>query len=293
MGPQIGADGGRSLAQLHRAHVCSIPFENLDPYRGVPVSLDEDALMRKIVTGRRGGYCFEQNLTLRAALEALGARVDLLLGRVRAGAPPGVTRPRSHLVLRVHAEGGVWHADAGFGGGTLLEPIPFGPGGVHEQSGWRYRVVQDGDELVLQTADVLQATDRLQTADGLQSVDGTTWIDLYGFVPEPAPFVDLETSNWFTSTHPRSPFVTRLSVSAHRCDGTRISLSDGDELALTEETPAGRKVTRVAWDTVPRVLEEHFGLTGFALDGAGRLVGAGDAEEVSPGCAGSMPGRPA
>ncbi len=259
------ADGAPSLAQLHRAHVCSIPFENLDPYRGLPVSLDEDALVRKMVIERRGGYCFEQNLTLRAALEALGARVDLLLGRVRVGAPPGVTRPRSHLVLRVHAEGGVWHADVGFGGGTLLEPIPFGPGDVHEQSGWRYRVVQDGDELVL------------QTADGLQTADRATWIDLYGFVPEPAPFVDLETSNWFTSTHPRSPFVTRLTVSAHRGDGTRISLGDRDELALTEETPGGRTVTPVAWDEVPWLLEERFGLAGFALNGAGRLVrAAGD-----------------
>jgi N-hydroxyarylamine O-acetyltransferase len=115
----------------------------------VPVSLDPDALHRKLIDERRGGYCFEHNLLLKSALESLGAEVDLMLARVRVGAPPGTIRPRTHLVLRVRAEGRVWHADVGFGSGTLLEPIPFGPGEVHEQSGWKFRVVPEGEELVL------------------------------------------------------------------------------------------------------------------------------------------------
>jgi N-hydroxyarylamine O-acetyltransferase len=243
------------LVELHRAHVSAIPFENLDPHRGVPVSLEDDALVRKLVTERRGGYCFEQNLLLKAAIEAIGGKVDLLLARVRVGAAPGAVRPRSHLVLRVSAEGAVWHADVGFGRGTLLEPIPFGPGEIHVQSGWRFRVVQDGQELVLQTA------------------DGHGWKDLYGFVPEPVPRVDLETSNWFTSTHPRSPFVTGLIVSKQRRDGSRLTLSDWDELALTEETPSSRTVTPVARDAVPELLDTRFGLSGFALGDDGRIVG--------------------
>jgi N-hydroxyarylamine O-acetyltransferase len=256
---RIGASGRPNIAEIHRAHVSSVPFENLDPHRGVPVSLEGDALQQKLVTERRGGYCFEQNLLLRAALEAIGAEVDLLLARVRVGAPPGTTRPRSHLLLRVRAEGGDWHADVGFGAGTLLDPIPFGPGDVHEQSGWRYRVIEDGEELVLQTA------------------DGAEWKDLYGFLPQPVPLVDVETSNWFTSTHPRSPFVTGLIVSAQRPDGTRVSLSDWDELALVQQTPAGSTVKPVEREAVPRLLETEFGLSGFALDGNGRVILAADA----------------
>lgn len=251
---RVGAPRRAGLAELHRAHVTSIPFENLDPQRGVPVSLAPENLERKLVAGRRGGYCFEQNLLLRAALEALGADVDLMLARVRFGAPPGATRPRSHLVLRVRAERADWHADVGFGVGTPLEPLPFGPGEVHEQSGWRFRVVEDGPELVLQTA------------------DGPDWQDLYGFIPQPVPFVDLETSNWFTSTHPRSPFVTGLVVSTQQQDGTRTSLSDWDQLALTEATPAGSSVTPVPRDAVPQLLETRFGLAGFTLDAGGRVV---------------------
>ena len=52
---RIGLRGRPTIAELHRAHVSSIPFENLDPHRGVPVSLEPDALWRKLVIDRRGG----------------------------------------------------------------------------------------------------------------------------------------------------------------------------------------------------------------------------------------------
>ena len=144
----------------------------------------------------------------------------------------------------MRADGRDWHADVGFGRGTLLEPIPFGTGGPYEQSGWRYRVIQDGPELVLQTG---------QDAE---------WVDLYGFVPEPVPFIDVETSNWFTCTHPRSPFVTGLIVAAQRPDGTRLTLSDWEGLSLTEETPAGASVRPVEAGEVEELIAGRFGLDG-------------------------------
>jgi len=242
---RIGLSRRPALAELHRAHVTSIPFENLDPRRGIPVSLAPEDLERKLVEQRRGGYCFEQNLLLKAGFEALGARVEPMLARVRVGSSPGNPRPRTHLVLRVHADGAAWHADAGFGHGTLLEPIPFGPGGPYDQSGWEFRVVEEDRGLILQTA---------QNGD---------WIDLYEFVPEPVPFVDIETSNWFTCTHPRSPFVTGLVVSAQRPDGARISLSDWQGLSLREETPAGGSTRSVEPGEVRELIETRFGLHGF------------------------------
>jgi N-hydroxyarylamine O-acetyltransferase len=250
---RIGLHGRASMAAVHRAHATSIPFENLDPQRGVPVSLALGDLQRKLVAERRGGYCFEQNLLLKAALEALGAVTDLFLARVRFGAG-GVTRPRSHLVLGVHADGASWHADVGFGLGGLFEPLPFGPGVAQMQSGWRFRVIEDGPELVLQTA------------------DGGEWVDLYGFVAQPVPFVDVETSNWWASTHPRSPFVTGLIAGIQGDDGVRTSLSDWNGLALAEVTPARRTVTPVEREAVPELLARRFALPGFALAADGRLV---------------------
>ena len=70
---RIGLDNEQtSLATVHRAHATTIVFESLDPSTGRPVSLDVDDLTDKMVTRRRGGYCFEHNMLLKAALEATG-----------------------------------------------------------------------------------------------------------------------------------------------------------------------------------------------------------------------------
>jgi len=251
---RIGLNGRPSIAQLHRAHLTSIPFENLDPHQGLPVSLEVEDLQRKLVTERRGGYCFEQNLLLKAALEALGAEVDMFLARTRLGAKPGVVRPRSHLVLRVSENGASWHADVGFGARGILEPIPFGRGPTQEQSGWSFRVVEDSSELVL------------------QKLAEDEWADVYGFLPQPVPLIDVETSNWWTSTHPRSLFVTGLIVGVRGDDGTGTLLCDWSELSLSEQTPAGTSVTPLEREAIPELLATRFSLPGFTLAEDGRLV---------------------
>ena len=269
---RIGLNGRPSIAEVHRAQLTSIPFENLDPHQGLPVSLEVEDLERKLVTERRGGYCFELNLLLKAALEALGADVDMFLARMRlpgaTARPPDtqaspsrpakqdVVRPRSHLLLRVSENGASCHADVGFARG-ILEPIPFGPGPAQEQSGWSFRVVEDGSELVL------------------QKLEGDEWADVYGFLPQPVPFIDVETSNWWTSTHPRSLFVTGLLVGIRADDGTGTLLCDWSELSLSEQTPAGTTVTPLERDAIPELLATRFSLPGFALDADERLVRIG------------------
>ena len=240
---RVGLSGTPTLAELHRAHVASILFENLDPLVGIPVSLEPDALARKLVDGGRGGYCFEHNMLFKHALESHGLHVEPMLARVRNGQPGTPAGPLTHLLLRVDYGGALWHADVGFGQGTLLEPIPFGPGGPYEQSGWVYRVIREEHLLVLQAA-----------AD-----DG--WRDLYAFRPEPVPEIDIELSNWFTCTHPQSRFVTRLLVTEHGVDGSRTTLSDfSGEMTLSAQTPTGSKREPVARETVPELLWERFGL---------------------------------
>jgi N-hydroxyarylamine O-acetyltransferase len=250
---RIGLRGHPGIAEIHRAHVTSIPFENLDPRRGKPVSLEPDDLERKLVIGGRGGYCFEHNLLLKAALEELGAQVEPILARV---GQRGTERSRTHLLLRVSCDGEVWHADVGFGRGTLLAPIPFGPGDEHVQDGWRFRVIADGPELILQT------------------VREEQWIDGYTFVPEPVPLIDIETSNWYTSTHPRSPFVAAgISAAIYDREATAVSLSDwSGSLILTELTPLERSVTPVAPAQAGALLATRFGLAGWTLEDDGRLV---------------------
>ncbi len=64
---RIGLAGRPSIAEVHLAHSTSIPFENFDSRRGVEVSLAAEDLLDKLVSKRRGGYCFEQNLLLTVA----------------------------------------------------------------------------------------------------------------------------------------------------------------------------------------------------------------------------------
>lgn len=252
---RIGLDGRPSVARVHRAHVTSIPFENLDPHLGLAVSLEVEDLERKLVRERRGGYCFEQNLLLKAALEALGAEVDMFLARTRLDAKPGVVLPRTHLVLRVRENGMDWHADVGFGGRGILEAMPFGPGATQEQSGWSFRIVEEGFELVLQ-----------KLADG-------EWVDAYGFPPQPVPLIDVEIANWWTSTHPCSRFVTGLIVGVRRDDGTGTLLCDwSGELSLSEQAPAVTSVTPVQREDMPELLATRFSLPGFTLGADERLA---------------------
>jgi N-hydroxyarylamine O-acetyltransferase len=179
-----------TLNALHRAHVLSIPFENLDILLGRPIRLDLESLQAKMVDGRRGGYCFEHNSLFAAVLEHLGFEVTGLAARVRMG--DHRSTPRTHMILAVDIAGTRWLADVGFGGDTLLDPIPFDEHEAVQQEAWAFRLIEEGGVRVLR---------------GLRS-DG--WMDLYAFTEEPQLPVDFEVGNHYTSTSPRSPFVTKV-----------------------------------------------------------------------------------
>jgi N-hydroxyarylamine O-acetyltransferase len=226
---RIGYGGGSTpslevLREVHLAHALSIPFENVDVVLGIPILLDLDHLQAKLVHARRGGYCFEHNTLFAAALEAIGFSVTRLAARVRFGNRR--VGARTHMLLRVEVERTPWLADVGFGGLGILRPIPFAPQEPEEQFGWTYRLVRDGQELVLQTLE-----------------PGGGWADQYGSTLEPQLDVDYEVANHYTSTHPDSPFVRTLT--AQRPDpgdpgartvlrGRKLSVYRPDRAATTE-----------------------------------------------------------
>ena len=126
---RIGYAGPRTatldtLEAVHALHPAAIPFENLNPLLGWPVSLDVEALQAKLVGGGRGGWCFEQNTLFRHALEALGFSVTNLAARVLWNAPPNSPiGARSHMLLLVDLGGHLYIADVGFGGNVLTAPL--------------------------------------------------------------------------------------------------------------------------------------------------------------------------
>jgi N-hydroxyarylamine O-acetyltransferase len=178
------------LEELHLAHATHIPFENLDILLGRPINLDLESLQGKLVYGRRGGYCFEQNTLFAAVLEQLGYHVTRLAARVRYNATRVL--PRTHMLLKVDGEGASWLADVGFGGGGILTPIHLTADQNSLQFSWTYRLIREEDAWVL------------------QSLQGDGWSDLYAFTEEPQYPVDFEMANYYVSTHPKSIFVQLL-----------------------------------------------------------------------------------
>lgn len=251
---RIGLNGAPTLGAVHRAHATSIPFENLDPWSGRSVSLDLVDVERKLVREGQGGYCFEHNLLLQAGLQQLGFEVDLLLARARTGGWPGPIRPRTHLVLRVWVDGQAWLADVGFGFGGCLDPLPCRAGGPYSQSGWRFRVVLDGPELVVQAA------------------RGEEWVDQYGVALSPVPLIDIETANWMTSTYPGSPFVRGPIISATATDGSRTLVRSDQKhgFVLVEQQPTRRVARPLELHELPAILEDRFGLDATRVPEANR-----------------------
>jgi len=235
--PVIGPANAATLAALHTAHVASIPFENLDVLWKRPIALDASALQAKLVRAGRGGYCFEQNRLFALALEALGFDVVPLAARVRYR----TTRllPRTHQLLLVTIAGDRYAADVGFGGHTLLEPIPLAANEPVTQHAWHYRLAREHDTYVLQ----------LDNGDG--------YLDLYAFTLEPAADADLEMANWYVSTHPDSRFVTTFTVQRATPSARHVL----QNLDYTVDRGDGDvRTTRLAAEALPGLLRDTFGL---------------------------------
>jgi N-hydroxyarylamine O-acetyltransferase len=118
-----------TLFALHRAHLAAIPYENLEIQLGRENVLAEDAFVDKLVRRRRGGWCYEMNGLLTAALREIGFSVTRVAG--------GVSRDvladdavGNHLVGLVDLERR-YVADVGLGDGPL-EPFPLETRTWHE-----------------------------------------------------------------------------------------------------------------------------------------------------------------
>jgi N-hydroxyarylamine O-acetyltransferase len=201
-----------TLRAIHAQHATTIPFENLTPLLRQPVRLDLASLQDKLIHHGRGGYCFEQNLLLRAVLLALGFRVTGLAARVRWNVPDEVITARGHMLLRVDIDRQAYLADVGFGGLTLTAPLALIPDLEQPTTHEPFRVIVDGDGYMM------------------QAQIGQTWRSLYRFDLQEQYLPDYEVTNWYLSNNPNSHFVTGLM--AARPDADRRFALRNNQLAI-------------------------------------------------------------
>ena len=182
-----------TLRGLLRAHVCSVPFENLDVQIGRPLTTAVEHAYDKIVGRRRGGWCYEQNGLFGWALSEIGFEVTRVAAAVMRD-DLGDAAFANHLALLVREpEGaGTFLADVGFGGG-LFEPLPLAEHDAwHEPFSVGLRRLDDGHWQFWEDA-----------GDGEFS---------YDFRPEPASEDALAGKCDFLQTDPDSSFVLNLVV---------------------------------------------------------------------------------
>jgi N-hydroxyarylamine O-acetyltransferase len=189
------------LRALHRAHLLAIPYENLDVQLGRPVTIARPPIFDKIVTRRRGGWCYEMNGLLGWALGELGFKVTRATGAVMREAA-GEVNAGNHLVLKVELDDGLYLADVGFGDGPL-EPIRVTEGAF---SDGRF-------DFALSRADGDWWRFHNQPLGGAESFD---------FHLEPADEALLAEKCAFLQTSEASPFVQNLVCQRHTENGVSI-----------------------------------------------------------------------
>lgn len=126
-----------TLRAIHRGHSLSISYENLDVQLGRPLTTSPAEAFDKIVRRGRGGWCYEMNGLLGAALDEIGFKVTRLAGGVHRMVR-GDEAVGNHLVLLVDLPEGPWIADVGFGDGAR-DPFPLRDGPI-VSDGYEYRL---------------------------------------------------------------------------------------------------------------------------------------------------------
>jgi N-hydroxyarylamine O-acetyltransferase len=197
-----------TVASVLRAHMARIPFENLDVLLGRPIRLDVEGVQRKLVQAGRGGYCFEHGTLLAAALESMGLRPRRHLARVTMVVPRDQA-PRTHMFLTIALDEGSFVLDPGFGSLAPRVPVPFAEGETARIGDEAHELVRDGPWWVMRA-----------------HVGGKT-VDAWASTMEDENLIDFELGNHFTSTHPSSPFVNRLTLRALTDDG-RVTVMNRD-----------------------------------------------------------------
>lgn len=208
---RIGYEGSRkptleTLRAVIAAHSSTISYESIDVLLDRPPKLDVPSLQQKMIAGGRGGYCFEQNMLFRAALQSLGFAVTSLQARVVRGLAIDAPRPALHMVLRIDLAEGPFLADVGFGNLAPTAPLALVPDVEQATPHEPMRLIAMGDELTL------------------QSKLGDRWEHIYRVVALPRVDAEYEICNWFTASHPESPYRSNIIAARPGPNRTRITM---------------------------------------------------------------------
>lgn len=226
------------LQYLQHCHMVSVPFENLDIEQGHEIRLDLQHLYDKIVTRRRGGFCYELNTLFGWLLSECGFDVTMLSARVYN--EHGLLGPEfDHMTLLVKLDA-TYLVDVGFGN-SFRQPLLVPDGSVRDISG-RYWLKENEDG---SGGYVLYQS---RNGDDLKQ---------YEFTMTPRDLDDYGEMCRYHQQSPESPF-TRKALCTIATPNGRVSLTN-DFLTVSEGTKQRKFMihSREEWE---HILQIHFGI---------------------------------
>ena len=239
------------LNELLYKHHRFVPFDNLNVWdKAEQPSLKIPDLFKKIVIDRRGGYCYEMNALLEAALRTLGYDcygVEIRITRGRDFVPP--FRHRGVVCI---LDGKKLFCDVGLGFKFFPECAEFNAG--YNKSG--YKVINNNGGCTLYEL----------AEDGSDK-------EILWFPDKAVPAIDFLNPNICCSVDPASTFRTRFTAVIMTPEGYRKTLTcmEPSPHKLTDEAPTftinvkdGKQVlserTEKGTVAMSRILHEEFGI---------------------------------
>jgi N-hydroxyarylamine O-acetyltransferase len=229
-----------ALRRLQVAHLLAVPFENLSIHAREPIVLNDEALFRKIVSRRRGGFCYELNGLFAALLRATGFEVVMQSAQV-ANADGHFSPDFDHMVLMVTIDE-PWLVDVGFGD-SFVEPLLLNERDSQVQGDRAYRVVVDGERLLVMQRNEVGTSDE--------------WKPQYRFTLKPYQYSDYAERCEYQQISPLSHF-TKTRICSRLTPRGRITLSD--MRFITTEGSARSERPVATQEEYADILREHFGI---------------------------------
>ena len=142
----VAALDHEALRCLQRAHVLTVPFENIaitgdpDGHGAEGVSLALEDLYEKIVERERGGFCYELNGLFGWLLAELGFETERLAARVLDD--EGRARPPANHHTNVVTLDRRYVVDVGVAIPTIRQPLPLDGEIREDEAGVAWRIVE-------------------------------------------------------------------------------------------------------------------------------------------------------
>lgn len=195
------------LRSLHTRHLMSVPFENLTIHSGGRVQLDLPLLYDKIVSQRRGGFCYENNGLFSWLLNKVGFQVTVLSAQVKSALTGFYGPPFDHFVIMVNLDRQRWLCDVGFGVPGFSQPLSLDTGGLQEQGHRVYRIREASGMLFVEWQ-----------KEQNRGVDGD-WTEVYKFTLEPWHAEDFAEMCQYHQSSPCSIFFCKTLCTILKPDG--------------------------------------------------------------------------